>query len=296
MKPSRLAYFILVVPLFFGAGCAKSPFAKSDSQKSAAININDVITQYISANSLLAPTSSGGRVFVAYQDLGEGQNGTTTTRYIWALIQEYYLDHGTLERGTGSSIPLAIHLIHQSGQDIVTGYDAPRDSDYGGDIARIFPQDVAAKMFAHQDVTSLEQMEEKEAADFFMGTKTMAPTIPATTSTAIIPSTLSKSLSEKDKNMTINVKVGERIQVVLHSTFWQFASQKGTALKQLGEPTVAPILTGHIPGSGAGTVRVEYVATLPGRASISASRTSCGEAMLCTGDQGNYLVSVNVVK
>jgi hypothetical protein len=49
-----------------------------------------------------------------------------------------------------------------------------------------------------------------------------------------------------------------------------------------------------VPGEGCGTVAVAFEAVRPGRQTIVATRTSCGEAMGCTADQGRYQVTIVV--
>lgn len=125
----------------------------------------------------------------------------------------------------------------------------------------------------------------------FMGVG-CAPTSPRAATPSPAPPPTVKNLSESDKNTTVTLKTGDRIWVVLNSTYWEFSPPSSNVLMQVAEPVYAPDLKGHIPGSGAGTVTVEYLVANAGTALISASRTSCGEALLCTGDQGSYAVTV----
>jgi hypothetical protein len=46
---------------------------------------------------------------------------------------------------------------------------------------------------------------------------------------------------------------------------------------------------------GCGTVRRDFHAVRLGTATLIATRSSCGEAMRCTGDQGRFTVTVRVV-
>jgi hypothetical protein len=47
---------------------------------------------------------------------------------------------------------------------------------------------------------------------------------------------------------------------------------------------------------GCGTQTWNFVAKKVGTYSIAASRTSCGEALQCTGTQGAYQVTIRVKK
>lgn len=89
---------------------------------------------------------------------------------------------------------------------------------------------------------------------------------------------------------------GDRLQVVLHSTYWQFAPASDPAVliadggPQTGPGTNCP----SFPGSGCGTVTQTYTAASAGDAVVTASRTSCGEAMSCPPSESQFKVSVHV--
>ena len=72
--------------------------------------IKDYLTEKIGA------TAFGGKVFSAYQVMGTEQADQVTKLYLWALVQEYYLDHGTLKYGTGTSEPVVIFIKMQAGK------------------------------------------------------------------------------------------------------------------------------------------------------------------------------------
>jgi hypothetical protein len=100
-------------------------------------------------------------------------------------------------------------------------------------------------------------------------------------------------LTEKDDGTIVSVAKGTTIVVVLSSTYWMFPNTPNPAvLQQQGGRTVAP--GSCPPGVGCGTASVTYTAVGSGGAQISASRTTCGEALLCTGKAGSYSVQVQV--
>jgi hypothetical protein len=81
----------------------------------------------------------------------------------------------------------------------------------------------------------------------------------------------------------------------------------GSAQAQVGDssdPAVVALVSGPttsaaamgtcVPGGGCGTVTAAFRALAPGRATITASRTTCGEAMRCTGTDGAWEVTVVV--
>jgi hypothetical protein len=93
---------------------------------------------------------------------------------------------------------------------------------------------------------------------------------------------------------TVMLHVGQRLRVVLHSTYWAFkAVSEPSVLRLTAAPTVAP-KSGCVPGQGCGTVTAVYVARRAGTATVKAERTSCGEAMGCTAAAGSYSLAVVV--
>jgi hypothetical protein len=104
-------------------------------------------------------------------------------------------------------------------------------------------------------------------------------------------------LDESDKGQTVRVVPGERITVVLHSTYWRFATLPDTTvLTTDGQPAVAGSPPGHgcVPGGGCGTVTASYLARSVGSIAITASRTSCGEALACGPDQASFSITIVV--
>jgi hypothetical protein len=94
----------------------------------------------------------------------------------------------------------------------------------------------------------------------------------------------------------VALRVGQRLRVVLHSTYWAFRSVSDSGVLHLVlAPTVAP-KAGCVPGQGCGTVTAVYVARSVGKSTVKAARTSCGEAMGCTADAGSYTLTVVVTR
>jgi hypothetical protein len=110
------------------------------------------------------------------------------------------------------------------------------------------------------------------------------------------------SLSEKNINQVVPVKIGTQIPLTLHSMYWRLAPPaRYGALSAKGAPVLKPILPGptapkgcSIPGSGCGTQTWKFVATKVGISHLIATRTTCGEAMRCTGSNGRFEVTVKV--
>jgi hypothetical protein len=92
------------------------------------------------------------------------------------------------------------------------------------------------------------------------------------------------------------VAQGATIVVVLNSTYWKFPIPPNPAVLQAqGAVIVAPAPLGTcVPGGGCGTASMTSTAVGIGSAQISASRTTCGEAMQCTGKAGSFSVQILV--
>ena len=102
-------------------------------------------------------------------------------------------------------------------------------------------------------------------------------------------------VSDLDNGHAVSLRTGERLEMVLASTYWQVeGSSDPSVLRQDAEPTVSPQIKGCVVGGGCGTVTALYDAVAPGRADVNAKRTSCGEAMSCAGNVGFYRVMVVV--
>jgi hypothetical protein len=96
---------------------------------------------------------------------------------------------------------------------------------------------------------------------------------------------------EADNGRTLTLSVGDQLIVRLSSTYWQFAAPAGgSAVISLGPQQVAASApgVGCVPGAGCGVVTARFRAVVAGGETISAARTSCGEAMRCTGTAGTY--------
>jgi hypothetical protein len=109
------------------------------------------------------------------------------------------------------------------------------------------------------------------------------------------------TLTEADNGHAITLHSGQRLQVILHSTFWTFDAGTDTSvLARQGDTQYHPGTRGKggcpsFPGSGCGTAIQTYQADGPGTSTITASRTSCGEVLMCSPDMTTWSVDVTVV-
>ncbi|HEV3053625.1 MAG TPA: hypothetical protein VGX45_03145 [Solirubrobacteraceae bacterium] len=104
-----------------------------------------------------------------------------------------------------------------------------------------------------------------------------------------------RKLSDTSLHQTVHVSKGTELVVTLHSTYWTFNAPGGRVLTALGSPQVSPAPIGMcVPGQGCGTVTERYRAVKDGTGTINASRTTCGEALLCAPSQRTYAVRVVV--
>ena len=109
------------------------------------------------------------------------------------------------------------------------------------------------------------------------------------------------TVTEADDGHAITLHKGQRLQVILHSTFWSFDAGTDTSvLARRGDTQYHPGTRGKngcpsFPGSGCGTAVQDYQADGAGTSTVTASRTSCGEVLQCTPEQGTWTVDVTVI-
>lgn len=98
---------------------------------------------------------------------------------------------------------------------------------------------------------------------------------------------------------TISAVVGGTVELTLSSSYWNVAgSSAPRILRQDGQPKLLPRPAScpPIPGLGCTPIRVDFTALAPGTAVISASRTTCGEAMRCVKQPTKFKLTVVVRK
>lgn len=114
---------------------------------------------------------------------------------------------------------------------------------------------------------------------------------PATPSPTPSPS---KTVGDADNGTTITLHKNQTLIVQLASTYWTINDATNTGvIKMVGQPVIKATPSSY-PGSGNGTATAQFSALAAGTTTITASRTSCGEAMGCVGDQGKYQITVVV--
>jgi hypothetical protein len=127
-------------------------------------------------------------------------------------------------------------------------------------------------------------------------TRSPGPTSPSHPTAPPPAAPSSRKVSEADDRGTVTLRAGGTLSVVLHSTYWQYDPPSDpSVLRSQADPTYSPDPPGScVPGGGCGTLTAGFRALRPGRAVITAHRTSCGEAMACVGDAGRFSVTVVV--
>lgn len=95
----------------------------------------------------------------------------------------------------------------------------------------------------------------------------------------------------------VSAKAGDRIELILSSSYWHvIGSSAPRVLRQDGPPVLLPRprRCPDIPGLGCIPVRANFTALADGKAVITASRSSCGEALRCKPGQTRFAVIVVV--
>ena len=105
------------------------------------------------------------------------------------------------------------------------------------------------------------------------------------------------AISESSNSTTVSVPVGDYLVVHLHSTYWTIAVPTSPALTKVSSSTIAggPGCS-KIPGMGCGVVSMTFHALRVATVQLSAHRTSCGEALRCTGTNGHWTAKIRLVK
>ena len=97
----------------------------------------------------------------------------------------------------------------------------------------------------------------------------------------------------------VSARAGDRIELILSSSYWHVTgSSAPSVLRQDGPPVLLsrPRSCPDIPGLGCTPVRANFTALTNGKAVITASRSTCGEALRCRPDQTRFTVTVVVRK
>jgi hypothetical protein len=95
----------------------------------------------------------------------------------------------------------------------------------------------------------------------------------------------------------VSARAGDRIGLILSSSYWHVTgSSAPSVLRQDGPPALLPRPSScpDIPGLGCTPVRANFTAVTSGKAVITASRSTCGEALRCKPDQTRFAVIVVV--
>lgn len=103
------------------------------------------------------------------------------------------------------------------------------------------------------------------------------------------------TINDSNRGQTVVLHTGGQLRVILASTYWQFQPPTNeTVLSPHDGTHVIPQLAHCVPGGGCGTVIQVYDARTVGSSVVTATRTSCGEAMGCTASTGKIEFFVNV--
>ncbi len=117
--------------------------------------------------------------------------------------------------------------------------------------------------------------------------------------TASSHAAVTRTLNENSANKTYSIKVGATFHLVLHSMYWTLNPLPSkSAVKTVGDPvgSAAPIGPGRPPGTGQGSLDWTLKAVRVGILTLQATRTSCGEALMCSPDQSKFAVKIKVIK
>jgi hypothetical protein len=102
--------------------------------------------------------------------------------------------------------------------------------------------------------------------------------------------------TDSDNGKSLVLHVGDRLEVKLGSTYWNIHESSDPSILRLAGPmAISRRPSGCVPGAGCGLAIASFDAVGTGSADVTASRSSCGEAMRCVGNAGSYRLSVVVI-
>ena len=137
MSKNKLCWLGLIAILLV-TGCQSKGLFQPPANSSQALMLEESITDYLVTN--IGITSFGGEAFCAHEFL-DAERATQGNIYIWALCQEYSLEHGSLTTGSGISLPVALQTQENNDHAEIIGHLVPGDgSYYGPDVRSIFPK------------------------------------------------------------------------------------------------------------------------------------------------------------
>jgi hypothetical protein len=126
-----------------------------------------------------------------------------------------------------------------------------------------------------------------------------APGAPPTTTAPAPPGNGdSVVVDEHNNHRTVTLATGQRLELDLHNLYWNVQGSQASELLSQDGPTQTrtPAPGGCPPGVGCGLLRSTFTARQAGATTVTASRTTCGEALRCTGDQGTYRLTVIITR
>lgn len=101
-------------------------------------------------------------------------------------------------------------------------------------------------------------------------------------------------LNEAENGLTVHTPTGNDVEVSLTGTTWAFSVNPPDVLQEVGAVVLHAGANCAQPGESAacGTTAMKWKTLKTGSVTITAQRSSCGEAIQCTASQGTYSVTV----
>lgn len=163
-----MKYVILIPALFLAivAGYCLRSSLPSRVPYPATSTINPIEDNLVNGD-LGEEVRASGVPFASYEVLGETNGGET--KYIWALVESYHREGGVLKPGSGTALPLAVHLTKEGDGYIVKSVERPGEANYLEDIKKLFPFFVRIKISLRSfNVEDLAASNLKKAEAYFL--------------------------------------------------------------------------------------------------------------------------------
>jgi hypothetical protein len=116
--------------------------------------VSFLLTSYLPDHLLAA--EFGGEIFCAYEMYGWEQDTDTAAAWLWAQCEEYYLDAGELQTGSGVSTPVTIHMSKlPAGWLVSFAEEAGLGSLNTDSVREMFPPEFANRALSHDSSRDL---------------------------------------------------------------------------------------------------------------------------------------------
>lgn len=149
-------FFLFLVAVLLITGCSNQ---SKGEPYTLSIKDNENINSYLEVN-LIKPIKEG-EINSVFEVLGSNKNRDEV--YVWALLEEVYVEGGAVKHTSGLSLPLVLEVEEWNGEIMVKKHKAPRDGEkFNSDINKLFPKNVRETISTFDRGYLEKQLEDKD--------------------------------------------------------------------------------------------------------------------------------------